>query len=565
MEKYKSVKSKQDDMGVASARKSAAASMEYNKSDSQDDGFPSLHQQETVAIEDSKVSAAPLWELKLLKQIEAIQKNKSKRRSAPPHMSEEQLHFAIRVMERSLKVGMSIPKLAEEVSADLFVLKHFLDGDPDARVRAKNHETTMSLLKKWMGEEVALDDMTKHGTEFVKMSTGRNEDLSPSSVIETQSINVGTPSEDLLHHEVEKATTGERGPMRRQKKTAMKTNLVEVRRVQGVANRSSPESIHLIGEVDKKQKESGTAQKEVEPWAIQSPNRETIEPKFLELEQCGDKTKGPAPEWKTKLLKLLQDIQRKNLKRRSAPPHLSEEDLEVAIKVRESMELLGIDIEALAETLKVSDRNLEYFLSGDETKQVFARQHRVTRILLEEWLQKNTNGIDDKSNKEIVCGSREKRSSASLDQSSPEPASKKPKRDDIANLAIQKSHAEFDYNSDYMLASDSESEESMPDIDWDARLAELLALSQTGGKTHMTKVQLEIAVRVRCRIAEIGMSISALSDELDLPLIGMLRFLEGDKDAVMGEGSHNGTEAGLKAWLEKECTIGDNQSQAKPA
>jgi hypothetical protein len=229
------------------------------------------------------------------------------------------------------------------------------------------------------------------------------------------------------------------------------------------------------------------------------------------------------------------------------------------------MELLGIDIEALAETLKVSDRNLEYFLSGDETKQVFARQHRVTRILLEEWLQKNTNGIDDKSTKEIVCGSREKRSSASLDQSSPEPASKKPKRDDIANLAIQKSHAEFDYNSDYMLASDSESEESMPDIDWDARLAELLALSQTGGKTHMTKVQLEIAVRVRCRIAEIGMSISALSDELDLPLIGMLRFLEGDKDAVMGEGSHNGTEAGLKAWLEKECTIGDNQSQAKPA
>ena len=61
------------------------------------------------------------------------------------------------------------------------------------------------------------------------------------------------------------------------------------------------------------------------------------------------------------------------------------------------------------------------------------------------------------------------------------------------------------------------------------------------------------SLRVRRRIAEIDMSISALSEVLELPVIGLTRFLEGDPGKVMGEASHKDTEKSLEKWLEKEC------------
>ena len=416
-------------------------------------------QKVNVINDDLKEIEVPSWKVPLLEQIDTLRKNKMKRRSAPPHMPEEQLELAIAVMERLQEQEKSIDALGDEIDADIPVLNYFLTGDVHARVRAKNHTLTQQSLEAWLR------------------------------------------THDEGHSEDDKNVT----------------------------------------------KRENTRDSPVKMYA----NDVTQE-----------------PDWKTKLLELSERFRQAKGRRRSAPPHMTEENLEIAIKVREQMDISGIDIQNLAESLKISDRNLEYFLKGDEFKQVFARQHVVTHTVLENWLRKEMNFEVEKVVNVVhvltpdddpkVSSKGEKclnpTDLADVNQQVEECDDKKIKRDEIAELASEAYEGEV--NSDLTLeSSDSSHESAVPIeecVDWESQLTGLLEKSKTE-KTHMPRSQLEMALRVRRRITEIDMSISALSEVLDLPFIGLTRFLEGDPDKVMGEASHEDTEKSLEKWLETDC------------
>ena len=401
----------------------------------------------------------PSWKVLLLEQIETLRKNKMKRRSAPPHMPEEQLELAIAVMERLQEQKIPIEVLGEEIDADIPVLNYFLTGDVHARVRAKNHTLTQKSLEAWM--------KTK--------DKGTSNDEKDDTNIENTS---GSP-------------------------------------VKMYSNHSTPE-----------------------------------------------------PDWKSKLLELSGRTRQAKGRRRSAPPHMTEENLELAIKVREQIDNSGIDIKYLAESLDISDRILEYFLKGDEFRQVFARQHEVTHTVLESWLKKETNvEVEKVVNVAPVISPDDNPKKTSIERKCHNPANttdanqqveeydgKRTKRDEIAELASEVYEGEI--NSDLTLeSSDSSHGSAVPIedcVDWESQLTGLLEKCKTES-THMPRSQLEMALRVRRRIAEIDMSISALSEVLELPVIGLTRFLEGDPGKVMGEASHKDTEKSLEKWLEKEC------------
>lgn len=683
----------------------------------------------------------PLWKSNLLKQIESIHVNKTKRRSSPPHMTEEQIELAIQAMENLQKLSMSIDDLAKLLKADVRVLDYFLKGDTDARVRIQYHNEMQILLEKWIGKDKALliKETSKKAVATAKCRNDQDEG-SPKSIIEmlkTKPVvvapgkRVDSKHVEVIHPESAEnhssvavlknnrkgmAKTSTEGDLQLPKE--VETNMIMVTSIEAewkarllelVENARNPKASHrgsppymsikqLLLAIDIRQimelsqisidnlanhivvatrnleyflsgdeskKVSATQhrviQEKLEKWKASKSIMELEKPAQESKREISQVTAN-IPEWKLHLLRLLENNRIAKLKRRSAPPHMTEENLELAIKVREKMDIMGIDVGSLAmiiPTLPV--RILEHFLKGDEGKQVFARQLQETHVLLAQWLTSESGRVntptDDISERfsrkrkfpeenkghsenksgdaqieienvapvvDISMQSDKKKKSLQLEElkekgdngpispgvqlpdfsngkadahrkkfeeasdtskqeecssdmtaspkieklnrtgdTEPSTTGVQPSDSSDGKMVIQYENIEVasekckdeERNSDLMVDSSSDSSSEAPlidsKIDFESQLCGQLAICSTG-ETRMTKNQLELALCVHRRIVKINMTINALAEALDLPLIGLARFLEGDPDKVMGKESHKDTEICLAKWLDNE-------------
>jgi hypothetical protein len=95
----------------------------------------------------------------------------------------------------------------------------------------------------------------------------------------------------------------------------------------------------------------------------------------------------------TKLKLQLTRIRSLSGRQRVAASHMTEDMLELAILVQQKlMSPGGIDVEALAEQLELSDYALKRFLAGDEGKLIRLSQHEETVVILQQWV-KDSNSV----------------------------------------------------------------------------------------------------------------------------------------------------------------------------
>ena len=92
----------------------------------------------------------------------------------------------------------------------------------------------------------------------------------------------------------------------------------------------------------------------------------------------------------TNLMLQLTRIRKLSGRQRVAAEHMTESMLELAMLVHQKlMSAGGIDVEELAEQLKLSDYALKHFLAGDEGKLIRLSQHNETVVVLEQWVKDN--------------------------------------------------------------------------------------------------------------------------------------------------------------------------------